>query len=118
MEVKLLKLHPVPVSYEEMAFGIVTEKPKSGILLRNWITFMARELIMKEERLAFHGSTKPNMTKFMAKFHAYFDFEVQMKALRYKNENKSKFFEGLISYREVLCKIGENGVYETCNLFL
>ena len=38
----LLKLCSVPISDSEKAFGIVTEKPTSGILIRNWLTYKMR----------------------------------------------------------------------------
>ena len=114
---KLLTLHPHPVSKEEMAFGIPRKKQTTGTLLRNWITFMLRESIMYEERLAYHGSTKPKLITFMTKFDAYFEFEVRMKTLRYTNENRITFFENIITHNEALCRKKENGEYEIRSLF-
>ena len=46
----LRELHSTPVSEEEKAFGIVQKKPTTGILLRNWLTYLLRDCIMQEER--------------------------------------------------------------------
>ena len=91
---------------------------KNGILLRNWITFMIREAIMEEERLAYHASTQPNLTKFMQKINSSLCFEIQMKDIRYKNENRSSFFEKIITFKEVLCKKRENGEYDINNFLI
>ena len=48
----LLKLCSVPISDSEKAFGIVTEKPTSGILIRNWLTYKMRKAIEQVEREA------------------------------------------------------------------
>ena len=100
-----------------MAFGIVQDKKGNGILLRNWITFMLREAIMEEERWAYHASTKPNITRFLQKFNTSLKFEINSKIWRYKNENRSPFFDKIITHNELLCKKMENGEYEIKGLF-
>ena len=118
MEPRLLDLHPVPVSEEEMVFGIVLKKQTTGSLLRNWITFLLRELTMQEERVAYHASTKPNIQKITKKINISFNFEIHMKAAQYKNENKLEFFDKIITYKEILCKKTENEEYEIRNIFV
>ena len=49
----LKKLSPLPVTAEEMAFGLPGNTPK--ILLRNWLTFLLRECIIKQEKMAFRN---------------------------------------------------------------
>ena len=117
LEPKLLHLSPIPLSENEMAFGIVQDKKGNGILLRNWITFMLREAIMEEERRAYHASTKPNITRFLQKFNTSLKFEINSKIWRYKNENRSPFFDKIITHNELLCKKMENGEYEIKGLF-
>ena len=46
----LKKIHPKHVTDEEKAFGIIERKQTPGILIRNWITYLLRECISKEER--------------------------------------------------------------------
>ena len=94
-----------------MIFGIVRSKQTTGSLLRNWITFMLRELIM-QERLAYHVSTKPNIQKVMQKFIQYLNSEIQMKVFRYENEHRLAFFEQIITYKNILCRKTNDGEYE------
>ena len=49
----LLKIHPEPISEEEMVFGLAGSKP--GIKLRNWLTSLLREYIVRQERIAYHN---------------------------------------------------------------
>ena len=58
----LRQLHPVPVSDEEKVFGIVQKKTTTGIILRNWLTYLLRECITREEREAYY-SPSPNVQK-------------------------------------------------------
>ena len=49
----LLKIHPSPVTKQEMAFGIFGKT--KNIILRNWLTFLLRQTIAEHERLAYHN---------------------------------------------------------------
>ena len=49
----LLKLHRAPVTEEEMSFGLYGTSP--FIIIRNWLTFLLRECIIKQEKTAFHN---------------------------------------------------------------
>ena len=53
----LLRLHPISVTKEEMAFGLPGNSP--NILLRNWFTFLLRECIYLQENLAYHNHVGP-----------------------------------------------------------
>ena len=118
IEPRLLELHPEPVSESEMILGIVRKKQITGSLLRNWITFKMRQVIMQEERLAYHAATKPNSQKVLQKFVNSLLFEIQIKAIQYKNENRLPFFDEIITYKEVLCKKRGSEEYEIVNTFL
>ena len=53
----------MPVSEEEKASGISQQKKTiTGILLRNWVTYLLRECILREETAA-HYSAKPSIEK-------------------------------------------------------
>ena len=73
---------------------------------------------MQEERFAYHAATKPNLQKVLQKFVNSLLFEIQIKAVRYENENRLPFFDKIITYKEVLCKKGESGEYEIDNTLL
>ena len=113
----LLKvLHPSPVTDEEKAFGIIQKKQTAGILLRNWLTFLLRECITQEERAAYHAS-QPNLEKTKKKFNQTLGLEIQVKIIRYTNENNLAFLEKIITHAEVICKKGEDGEYQITQVF-
>ena len=60
----LLRLHPDPVTSEEMAFGLMGATPSH--LLRNWLTFHLRECIQVQERRAYHSPASPHVALIQA----------------------------------------------------
>ena len=113
----LSELHSAPVSEEEKAFGIVQKRTTTGILLRNWLTYLLRECIMQEEREAHYAPNKPNLEKTKQKFNKSMGLEIQIKAIRYKNENNLASFDKIITHAEVLCKKAEDGEYQIRHVF-
>ena len=113
----LRELHTAPISEEEKAFGIVLKNPTTGIILRNWLTYLLREGIMQEEREAYHTKNMPNLDKTKKRFNQTEGFEIQIKAFRYKNENNLEFFDKIITHAEVLCKKTEDGTYQVRQVF-
>ena len=117
IEPLLKDLYPVPVSEEEKAFGIVQKKSTTGILLRNWLTYLLRDCIMQEEKEAYHSS-KPNLGKIKKRFNQTMEFEILMKIIRYENENNLAFFDEIITHKkEVLCKKRENEKYQITEVY-
>ena len=47
-EITLYKIHPLPITNEEKTLGIIHKNPTTGILLRNWLTFLLRQIISIE----------------------------------------------------------------------
>ena len=80
----LHKLHPGNVTDEEKAFGIMTKKQLTGIYLRNWLTYLMRDQILKEERIAYNTSTQPCTNNVKLKFNNRIEFEINKKYWRYK----------------------------------
>ena len=116
IEPTLLELHPVPVSEEEKAFGVVQKKLTNGILLRNWVTYLLRECITQAEKEAYHAK-RIDLQKFKLQFNQKIVSEIRIKALQYKAENKIKYFEKIITHAGVLCKIGHDGEYQIRHVF-
>ena len=106
----------MPVSEEEKAFGI-SQKQKNkkqtmtGILLRNWVTYLLRECISREERAA-HYSAKPNIEKAKEKFNQAIEFEIYQKVLQYSKDNNLIFLDEMITHSEVLCIKQNDGEYQ------
>ena len=117
MEPILRELHPQVVTEEEKAFGI-TQKATTGILLRNWLTYLLRHCILQTERAAYHITKKNNLTRLAkTKFRNALGMEIHIKAMRYKKEGKTDFFDKMITYGEVLCKKRQKGGYEIREIF-
>ena len=109
------ELHPVPVSDEEKAFGIVQKKQTTGILLRNWLTYLLRQIISHAERDAHYAQI--NEEKIRKKFNEYMGSEILIKAFRYKNENNIGLFDKIITHESVLCEKQEDGEYQIREVF-
>ena len=106
-----MELHPTSVSLEEKAFGITQEKVTTGILLRNWITYLLRDCISQEERAAYY-TLQPSIEKVKVKLNVALDFEIYQKILRYRNNNNLDFFDKIITHAGVLCIKQCNGEYQ------
>lgn len=118
VEHTLMKLHPVPVSTEEKALGIVKKNPTSGILLRNWVTYSLRKCIMQKEQEAYYNPNRGSVERTKVKFNQTMASEVKIKMIQYKNENNLAFFDKMITHAGILCeKVGE-GEYCFKKVFL
>ena len=114
----MLKEHyPNSVTNEEKAFGIIGKKQTPGILLRNWLTYLLREYISKEERIAYHSAKKPNFQTVKRKFNNALELEIILKILRYKNEKNLPFFEKFITHDNVLCSKRNDEDYDIRTIF-
>ena len=71
----LTKLHPAPITPDEMAFGLFGHTPR--IHLRNWLTFLLRESIADLELKAYHNHLGPtNMVDLKHTYNARVKREV------------------------------------------
>ena len=99
------------------AFRVVHEKQTTGILLRNWLTYLLRECILEVEREAFYAPNRANIEKIRRKLNEAMALEIHIKAFRYKNENNLAFFDKKFTHAEVLCEKGEDGEYRVTDVF-
>ena len=113
----LSQLHNKSITEEEKALGIVTIKPTSGILLRNWLTYKLREQIMLFERMAYHTSRAASADLFKAKFNQSMAFEIKQLMFRFNNENKLPLFDKMIAYQNILCEKIQEGEYRLKTVF-
>ena len=108
IEPALLKLFPNTITREEKAFGIVNIKNKPAIMVRNWLTYKIREVILDFERKAYHNPKVASVTLFKAKFNQEIASEVKKLLYRFKHENRMKKFDEIVCFGHILCeKVGE-----------
>ena len=107
----LIKLHDKSVDDLEKAFGIVNIKKSNGMILRNWITYKMRELILQFERKAYHSSKIPSMDIFKAKLNQSISVELQKWMHIYNNQHKLHIFEKIFAYKNILCLKIKEGEY-------
>ena len=55
LEKTIEKIIPQKITEMEMAFGLIGEHPK--MILRNWMTYTLREVIQKQEYIAYKATT-------------------------------------------------------------
>ena len=113
----LRKLHPSTVTEEEKAFGIVKKNQTTGILLRNWLTYLLRDCISQTERTAYHAPNINNLEHIKRKVNYNMELEIRIKALQYKTDGNLQLFEKMITHSGILCKKREDGEYELSKIF-
>ena len=107
----LLKIIPVPVTDSEKVLGLQPrrKKPTYATILRNWVTFFLRHLIMLEERKAY--KTKNYHLQSMQKFFHKFNFQVQeelkIKKLQYDHRKLSQKFEKIVTINNAIASVHE-----------
>ena len=82
------------------------------MILRNWLTYKMREMIMEFERNAFYSSQYTSIDLFKAKFNQAIAYEIKGLLIRYTNENKLNIFSQKIAYKGILCKKIQEGEYQ------
>ena len=79
------------ITDHEMAFGIVGNTPY--IVLRNWLTFLLRDVIRTFERQAFHNNLgEDNAVHIRHAYNARVQREVMRSFITYKNLQRQDFF--------------------------
>ena len=112
----LRELHPPVVTEEEKVFGIIRKPRTTGILLRNWVTFLLRYCISQAERLAYHTQKKLPLEYVERKLYYELGMEVHIKYIQSKNDGKLENFDKIVTHSE-FCKKRENGEYTLRQLF-
>ena len=102
----LRKIIPVRVTDSEKALGLQPrrKKQKDATILRNWITFFLRHLIMKEERKAFKIKNyhHQSMEKFFNKFNFLAQEELKFKKLQYDHRGLAAKFEKIVTINNAI----------------
>ena len=88
---KKLWIEITPVNEEEMCFSLYGSSPR--ILVRNWLTFLVRELIIRQEKAAFYNNSgMGNLVQLRHTFNARVIKEVCDAYQRLKHEKRIDIF--------------------------
>lgn len=117
LEPVLKKLCNVSITDEEKSFGIVTKNLKTGQAMRNWLSFMLRESISKEEKKSYHTKTRPDIRKVKREFNSKVKTEIRIKIFQHEEAGQLTKYEELITYGNILCKKGLDNQYEIRDVF-
>ena len=102
----------------EKVFGIVEKRKTTGLLLRNWLTFLLRNTISQTERAAYHSPTLPILPHIKENFNYELGLEIRIKAFRHKHQGEINSFEKIITHNNILCKKEQNGEYKVNDVFI
>ena len=109
----IMRILPVPLSELEMAFGLhpTRKEDRDPVILRNWITFTMRHLIMLEERKAYYrnGSSPQAVQKFFIRFNRLSREELVLKKLQFDHRRLPVRFHDIVTTNGVVAKKGDNG---------
>ena len=104
----IMKILPVPTSEIEMAFGVhpTRKEDRDPAILRNWITFSMRHLIMMEERKAYYrnGSSPQAVQKFFIRFNRLSREELALKKLQFDHRRLPGRFQDIVTANGVVAK--------------
>ena len=96
-----LAVHPTPVSEMEMAFGLPGRA--ANVLLRNYMTFLLRECITDQERIAFHNKRgRRSIEDIKIAYNQRIKDDVNMKYNVYKHLDRLRLFEDVFAYKSYL----------------
>ena len=116
LEPHLRRISRAYVSDTEKVFGIEGDSPNS--ILRNWITFLLRECIVEQERLAYHNQKgKDNIRDIKINFNNKIKAELHRKYLIYQHLGRLDYFEKIFAVNDYLIA-WESDWWQVLTIFL
>ena len=112
---ELLRLHPTPITEEEMALGIVTKKDTTGSTIRNWLTYTMRKCIGDIEPEAYHS--RKSIAEIKAKIQGNLETEMDKKLFAYAAEGKIDKFEKFFAHENLISTRTGNHSFDISKLF-
>ena len=107
----IFKIIPRRVTDSEMALGLQPRRKKetNATILRNWVTFFLRHLIMLEERKAFKIKDYhlQSMEKFFRKFNFKAQEELKLKKLQYDYRNLTEKFKNIVMINNAVATLND-----------
>ena len=100
IEPLLLRIDPSPVTEQEKIFGILGNSP--AIVLRNWLTYVLRFCIYRQENLAYHNKKGAlNATDIKLIYNTQVHREAVQRLLCYTHNGRLDLFHKYYSVNEV-----------------
>lgn len=108
----LYKIFPHHPTIHEMAFGLQPSgsRDRNAVILRNWVTFSLRNLIMSEERRAYHANQLPSVEGFFLRFNLKVKNALKLKMTQYLARGLSKKFCEIVTINGAIATL-INGEY-------
>ena len=106
IETTLYKIDPLKISPYELAFGI-QPKSKSDInmtILRNFLTFTLRNIIMEEERKAYYKQGRINNQYFITMYNNIISEKIITMNNLFRNIGQSEYFENIITLNSAVAR--------------
>ena len=115
LESMLQYLHPAYLTNYERAFGLPGSTP--NIILRNWLTFLLRQCIVEQERIAYHNKKgNTNVTDIKVEFNQAVKRQVWLKYNILQNLGKLQEFETTFAVNNFLIAF-QNEQWEIVTMF-
>ena len=101
LEPHLKNIYPNNITEREKVFGIQGNTP--NIILRNWLTFLLRQIIYEQERTAFYNKKGTrNEIDIKLRYNQTVKTEVWKKEQLYSNLGKSDYFKRIFAANDYL----------------
>ena len=115
LESHLRFIHPVPLSDDEKIFGVHGTTP--NIILRNWLTYLFRQIVTEQEHRAFHNKKGPsNAQDIRDALNSKVKSEIWLKYNIYRNVDREDFFTKIFAANDYLIT-WENEQWNVLTLF-
>ena len=115
LEVHLKHIHPAPLSDDEKIFGIHGTTP--NVILRNWLTYLFRQIVMEQEHRAFHNKKGPsNAQDIRSALNCKVKSEIWLKYNIYRNLDRQDYFSKIFAVNDYLIA-WENEQWNVLTLF-
>ena len=111
----LTRIHSTPVTEEEKAFGVVDMNSSNQIILRNWLTYLMRDVISDSEKQAYFSPMSLDQIK--KKVHSNLINVIIRNGRRYEKENRIEFYDEIMTFGSAVCTKNEDGSYNIPNPF-
>ena len=107
LEGHLKVINPAPLSDCEKIFGMHGSTP--NVLLRNWLTYLFRQIVAEQEGCAFHNGKGPANAKCIrSAYNDQVKSELWLKYNIYRNLGREDYYTKIFAQKDYLIEWGNN----------